>query len=97
MHLAGDGFDLTRENALTLKDWRPLFERSHARADEVQNGSEYRSSWQNSIILKPTGRHDLPKGIIHADLFTDNVFFLQGPSCPASSTSILPAMTCSGL
>jgi homoserine kinase type II len=76
MHLAGQGFALKRTNALTLKDWRPLFEKSEARANEVQDGL------RGDILaeldhLEANWRSDLPKGIIHADLFTDNAFFLK--------------------
>lgn len=77
MHLAGEGFDLTRRNGLTLEDWRPLFERSQIRADEVQDGLAALIGAELDF-LEAEWRRDLPVGIIHADLFTDNVFFLKG-------------------
>ena len=77
MHLAGEGFDLTRRNGLTLEDWRPLFERSQTRADEVQQGLAGLISAELDF-LEAEWRRDLPVGVIHADLFTDNVFFLKG-------------------
>lgn len=76
MHLASEGFGLTRENALTLKDWRPLFERSRYRADEVQPGLAS-LIFSELDYLESNWRADLPQGVIHADLFTDNVFFLK--------------------
>lgn len=76
MHLAADGFALTRENALTLKDWRPLFEKSQERADEVQAGLKD-VILSELDFLEANWRSSLPRGIIHADLFTDNVFFLK--------------------
>ncbi len=77
MHLAGEGFALTRRNGLTLEDWRPLFERSGSRANEVQPGlAEFIT--RELDFLEANWRRDLPDGVIHADLFTDNVFFLKG-------------------
>ncbi|MCB1385766.1 MAG: homoserine kinase [Nitratireductor sp.] len=77
MHLAGEGFALTRRNGLTLEDWRPLFERSKARADTVQPGLAAMIEAELDYLEKNWTR-DLPSGVIHADLFTDNVFFLKG-------------------
>ncbi|MEC9343330.1 MAG: homoserine kinase [Pseudomonadota bacterium] len=76
MHLAGEGFDIVRPNALSLAGWRPLFERSGARADEIEAGLceliEGELAW-----LEGNWPADLPSGVIHADLFRDNVFFLK--------------------
>ena len=77
MHLAGDGFALRRPNALSTAGWRPLFESCRARADEVSHGLE-------AIIEDELGHleahwpNNLPAGVIHADLFPDNVFFDGG-------------------
>ena len=76
MHLAGEGFAITRRNALTLEDWRPLFERSRDRADTVQPGLKDFIEKELSF-LESNWPSELPKGVIHADLFTDNVFFLK--------------------
>src|ERR1700761_1367991 len=38
MHLAGQGFAMSRPNALSVSGWRPLFEQAASRADEVQPG-----------------------------------------------------------
>jgi homoserine kinase type II len=76
LHLAGDGFALRRPNALSVQDWRPLFEMSAARADEVAPGlgDEIRRELDD---LERSWPADLPAGVIHADLFPDNVFFLK--------------------
>lgn len=76
LHLAGDGFALSRRNALSVDGWRPLFETCAARADEVFDGlgKEILSELDYLESNWPT---DLPTGIIHADLFPDNVFFLR--------------------
>jgi homoserine kinase type II len=75
MHLAGADFPLTRANPLSVKGWRPLFDRAAPRADEVQVGlREFLSD--ELTYLEANWPSDLPQGVIHADLFPDNVFFL---------------------
>ncbi|KAB7739877.1 homoserine kinase [Parvibaculum sedimenti] len=74
-HLAGADFPLRRANALTVSGWRPLFEASRARADEVSRGLAAELADELSA-LEASWPHDLPQGVIHADLFPDNVFFI---------------------
>lgn len=75
-HLAGEGFAIHRRNGLTLEDWRPLFEKSAAGADEVMPG--LRKMIEAELdYLEANWPGSLPSGVIHADLFTDNVFFLK--------------------
>jgi homoserine kinase type II len=75
LHVAGQGFALTRANDLGLAGWRPLFKRFEARADEIAPGlaAAIREELDFLDVQWPTG---LERGIIHADLFPDNVFFL---------------------
>jgi homoserine kinase type II len=75
MHLAGQGFAMGRTNDLSLAGWRPLFEASAARADEVQAGLADILTAELDA-LEQAWPEDLPTGVIHADLFPDNVFFL---------------------
>lgn len=76
LHLAGRDFAIHRENALTLKDWRPLYHRSGSDSEKVAPGL---SAFIEAELdhLEGNWPHDLPAGVIHADLFTDNVFFLN--------------------
>ncbi|QKV18871.1 homoserine kinase [Oricola thermophila] len=75
MHLAGEGFGLTRRNSLTLEDWRPLWEKSKDHADALDPA--LRPETEASLErLEAEWPRDLPEGVIHADLFPDNVFFL---------------------
>ena len=76
MHLAGREFSMRRANALSLKSWRPLFDTSRARADTVEPGlADYISAELDDL---DAGWPDqLAGGVIHADLFPDNVFFLN--------------------
>jgi len=77
MHIAGDGFELTRPNNHGLGNWQALFERCHSRADEVSPDLT-RAMERELTRLKENWPDNLPTGIIHADLFPDNVFFMQG-------------------
>ena len=77
MHLAGGGFALTRRNSLSLGGWRPLFEKFSSRADEILPGLA-RLADQELNHLEKHWPKDLPEGVIHADLFPDNVFFIGG-------------------
>lgn len=75
MHLAGRDFDIERPNALSVSGWRPLWERARGRADEVEHGLAAEVE-ADLAALEANWPADLPSGVIHADLFPDNVFFL---------------------
>ncbi|MCD0422011.1 homoserine kinase [Rubrivivax sp. JA1024] len=76
MHLAGRGFAMKRANALSVAGWRPLFAAAEARADEVQPGLRDFLAAELSYLESGVWPSDLPQGLIHADLFPDNVFFI---------------------
>ena len=76
LHAAGADFPMHRENALSLSGWRQLVAETVERADEVLKG------FSDEILseikyLEENWPKNLPSGIIHADLFPDNVFFLS--------------------
>jgi homoserine kinase type II len=75
LHLAGADFGMTRKNALSVEGWRPLFEACRERADNVQEGLRATVEKELAFLEANWPRH-LPAGVIHADLFPDNVFFL---------------------
>jgi homoserine kinase type II len=75
MHLAGADFAGKRRNALSVAGWRPLFDHAAARADGVQHGMRAAIEAELGHLERAWPRH-LPQGVIHADLFPDNVFFL---------------------
>lgn len=72
LHLAGRDFAIRRPNALSVAGWRPLFDDSRQHIDrglDQEIASEldfFDANWPAA----------LPGGVIHADLFNDNVFFL---------------------
>ncbi|MEX0643899.1 MAG: homoserine kinase [Parvularculaceae bacterium] len=77
LHLATADFPFSRRNDLGLPGWIDLAVKCEKRADDHANGLSafirdeiefVRSRW-------PLG---LPSGVIHADLFPDNVFFESG-------------------
>jgi len=74
MHLAGLSFGKSRPNTLGQPDWRPLFELERNRADEVKPGLTQMLDAELAELEREWPK-DLPSGIIHADLFPDNVFF----------------------
>ena len=75
LHLAGADFKMKRPNALSIDSWRVLFEHAGARGDSVRPGLCNEIVKELDILEKNWPR-DLPQGVIHADLFPDNVFFL---------------------
>lgn len=74
MHKAGADYALKRANALSLAGWRSLYDATQARADEVQPGLTAELGTELGALESAWPR-DLPAGVIHADLFPDNVFF----------------------
>ncbi|TCK23262.1 homoserine kinase [Ancylobacter aquaticus] len=78
LHKAGADFTaLHRANALSVAGWRPLYEQARDRADIVSPGLSTLIADELSVLEArwPAG---LPAGVIHADLFPDNVFFTDG-------------------
>ena len=76
LHKAATGFQIARPNSLSVNGWRPLFEAAgHERADRLASGL-------GSLISKELGHVEknwpqgLPEGVIHADLFPNNVLFV---------------------
>jgi homoserine kinase type II len=76
LHLAGLSFEMKRANALGPGGWRGLYEACDSRADEVSPGLAALLSAELDF-LEENWPETLPEGVIHADLFPDNVFFLN--------------------
>jgi homoserine kinase type II len=75
LHLAGLDFKQRRDNALSVAGWRSLYEICCARANEVHPELQAVLAAELSHLEQAWPRN-LPQGVIHADLFPDNVFFL---------------------
>ncbi|MBW4035739.1 MAG: homoserine kinase [Proteobacteria bacterium] len=77
LHVAGADYQAERVNALGPTGWRPLLERCGDSADRVEPGLGGALAASLDDILDQWPQ-SLPRGQIHADLFPDNVFFLDG-------------------
>ena len=75
LHVAGLEFGMRRANALSVAGWRPLYLSCRARANELHRDLEQSLAAELSH-LEAAWPRELPQGVIHADLFPDNVFFL---------------------
>lgn len=76
LHLAGRDFGMRRVNALSIAGWPALAETAAPRADTIREGLGETIAAELAFLRSrwPDG---LPAGVIHADLFPDNVFFLD--------------------
>ncbi|MGH7121637.1 MAG: homoserine kinase [Acetobacteraceae bacterium] len=77
LHLAGAGYAPERANTLGPETWPTLLAASAPGGEKVRPGLLGELSNALSRILAAWPRV-LPRGHIHADLFPDNVFFLEG-------------------
>jgi len=66
---------MKRPNALSVESWRALFEHAGPRGDTVRPGLCNEIVAELDVLERSWPR-GLPQGVIHADLFPDNVFFL---------------------
>jgi homoserine kinase type II len=77
MHLAATGFPLSRANSMSRPAWAQLFDRIRTRADTITPGLAHVIETELTY-LDAHWPQSLPQGIIHADIFPDNVFFIDG-------------------
>ncbi len=76
LHLAAADFPLQRDNDYSIARWRDLADKNLSRADQIEKGLSDLIR-DELAVLETRWPHDLPRGIIHADLFPDNVFFID--------------------
>jgi homoserine kinase type II len=74
LHKAGEGFALSRPNALGPGGWKPLAD-SIVGADGIEEGLEDLIATSLAALVAEWPM-DLPSGVIHADYFPDNVLFV---------------------
>lgn len=75
LHLAAADFALSRRNALSLDGWGALVAETAGQADDVRQGLAADIGGELDFLHDQWPK-ELPDGVIHADLFPDNVFFL---------------------
>ncbi|WP_455477308.1 homoserine kinase [Bartonella sp. B41] len=76
LHLAGQSFGFSRKNTLSIFDWRPLWKSCQTKEDPLLKAFGEKIDTELAF-LEENWPSNLPTGIIHADLFNDNVFFLN--------------------
>ncbi len=75
LHDAAADFTLTRANNLSLSGWGSLLESCRDKVNSFQDGLIEKLD-QELYFLSNNWPQALPAGVIHADLFQDNVFFI---------------------
>src|SRR5690242_15625510 len=74
LHLAGGSFRMVRPNDLSVAGWRRLYQSCADRA-AVLHPDLATELGDELAFLEAVWPRALPTGVIHADLFPDNVFF----------------------
>jgi homoserine kinase type II len=74
LHVAGADFPMQRANDLSVAGWRPIYEAAARRSEGVAPDLAAEIDTELEMLEKRWPRM-LPAGVIHADLFPDNVFF----------------------
>ena len=76
MHKITSNFKFKRDNDLSVKSWRTLFNSVKDKCSKIHKDLP-KLIEENLKDVEKNWPKDLPRGIIHADLFHDNIFFLQ--------------------
>ena len=74
MHNITKNFKLKRQNDLSINSWRNLFNSIKDKCTKI-NKNLPKLIEENLIDVEKNWPKNLPRGIIHADLFHDNIFF----------------------
>ena len=76
MHELTKNFRLKRQNSLSIQSWRRMFDSVKDQCSKLHTDLP-KLIEENLKNVEKNWPHDLPRGIIHADLFHDNIFFLK--------------------
>lgn len=74
LHEITKKFDINRKNNLSIENWESIFEKTIKQKIDLDE-SIIKKTKNYLNFLKNKWPKNLPQGIIHADLFSDNIFF----------------------
>ena len=74
LHEITKKFKISRKNNLSIESWQNIFEKTIKKKIDLDE-SIIKKTKNYLNFLKDKWPKDLPQGIIHADLFPDNIFF----------------------
>ena len=77
MHLNTKDFPLKKINDLSVDGWEKLLIKNKNKINKFEKNL-YKKIEDRIIIIRKKWPKDLPSGVIHADLFPDNVLFRDG-------------------
>jgi homoserine kinase type II len=77
MHLAAQDFPLSKKNPMAFPAWKILFKKIQQRETNLY-GDAVRAVAEEIAVLESNWPQELPEGVVHADLFPDNVFQKDG-------------------
>ncbi len=75
MHLSTKKINLSRKNSMGVRYLNPLLKSIRFKSKKFTNVEKFLKT--NFKDIKTKWPKDLPKGIIHGDLFIDNIFFIN--------------------
>ena len=76
LHLAAKKLRLYRKNSLSVNSWGPLLNRIDKRINKLS--SNLIDTMRTDLVdIKKKWPKNMPNGIIHSDLFIDNIFFYK--------------------
>ncbi len=76
LHLAAKKLRLYRKNSLSVNSWGPLLNRIDKRINKLS--SNLINTMRTDLVdIKKKWPKSMPNGIIHSDLFIDNIFFYK--------------------
>ena len=76
MHEISKKFNIKRQNNLSISSWRKIFNSVRDKCNKIHKDLP-KLIESNLIDVEKKWPKNLPQGIIHADLFNDNIFFKE--------------------
>jgi homoserine kinase type II len=74
LHLITKNLSGSRENKLSVNSWRNIYEKVKKNCSKIHSNLPQIIE-KNLLEIEENWPKDIPSGIIHADLFPDNIFF----------------------